>query len=950
MSKNNLKGFTHLDVSDVGNILTVSGTGGLIIPRGTTEQRPSGQNGLLRYNLTNNTVEFTINGETVAFAAASSGGGTTGTYLPRSGGLMEGDLSIGTGAKIILQGNATIDGVKPSTMQTTLNSMGASDGFLVRNTTNNTYVQRTITGTNGIKITNGSGLAGNPQISVDPFTLTFGGDVTNGSGGPAVATFSGINSTSVNLFLQTTSDRITDFRETVEDYVGAMVTSGTHTGVTVSYQDNTSNSTVPGVLNFSANPYTITLANHLAGNVTIPANRSNVTINASFTDAAHELVLRGNGSGGVDTNLNGARLRYNTGLKSTFLENLSDDPDAAIVFHTRVSSGSPQVALTLRNGQLIATTAVITNLTVTNETVASLTATTASVRTLNMMGATDKANINHLNGTEATLGSLNVTGTTILDGTLSVGGNAEVTGDFIINGSLYVAGPTTEVSSTVATVADNTIVLNKGELGVGVTNGESGIQVDRGLTTSVALVWDEATDTFITKYDDGVKAHFGGVADPTQGFHVGDRLYNDNRYLRDTNSGGLGIVVRLPSTSNPASTVTQARTLQAGSGITISNPAGQNGDPLISLNNYTITLQGSVTGVVTATNRDNITINTFSNTNDPTLIESVQDIVGGMIGTGSVQKGIYATYDDTNGKIGLDVNDFTVTLTGGVTGSALVRDLGDTIIACTVKNDSHTHDGRYYTESEMDSFFEGRNLNKYQVDWARIVSKPSPVITLQGGATGSATMNSLGSATITVTITDDSHTHDTRYYTKSQADSNYVNVTGDSMTGDLTCRNIIPAADSTHNLGSTSRKFNNIYGVTFSGTAARALYADLAERYEADAEMEPGTVVIFGGEKEITTSDRYMDTRVAGVISTQPAYMMNSEAGDDATHPYVGLKGRVPCKVVGPVQKGDMLVVSNVPGAGCACEEPRIGSVFAKALESWDGAGIGVIEVTLMSA
>lgn len=951
MSKNNLKGFTHIDVGDVGNILTVSGTGGLIMPKGTTEQRPSGQNGLLRYNLTNNTVELTINGETVAFAAAAAGGGTTGTFLPRSGGLMEGDLTIGTGARIILQGNATIDGVKPAAMQSTLNSMGASDGFLVRNTALNSYTQRTITGSNGIKVNNGNGLSGNPQITVDPFTLTFGGDVTNGSGGPAVASFSGVNSTSVNLYLQTTSDRITDLRETVEDYVGAMVTNGTRTGLTVSYQDNTSNSTVPGVLNFSANPYTITLGGHIAGTISVPADRTNVSVlNMAFTDKASELVLRGNGSG-VAGILSGARFRYNHSNESTYLENLSTMPNSAIIFQTQAADPSPPLpALTLSSGQMFANKGTITTLTVTNETVANLTANTATVTTLDMTAPTGTANINHLNGTEATIDTLHVTGNSVMDGMLQVTGDTNVSGNMFITGSLTVSGPVLEVAATNATIKDNIIVLNKGELGSGVMLGESGIEVDRGLTTSVNFVWDEVTDTFIVKYKDGNKANFGGVANPTQGYHVGDRLYNDNRYLRDTNSGGLGVVVRLPSTTNPASTVTQARTLQGGSGVTISNADGQDGDPIISLNDYTITLQGSVTGVITATNRDNITLTTYSNTDDPTLIESVQDIVGGMVGGGSVQKGIYATYDDTTGKLGLDVNDFSLTLIGGVTGSALVTDLGDTIISCTVTNDSHTHDTRYYTEMEMDSFFEGKDLNKYQVDWARIVSKPSPVITLQGGATGSATMSSLGSATITVTVTDDSHTHDTRYYTKSQADSNYVNVTGDSMTGDLTSRSIVPSADSTYNLGSATLKYNNVYGNTFSGTASQAKYADLAERYEADAVYEPGTVVIFGGDKEITTSDRFMDTRVAGVISTQPAYMMNSEAGEDSTHPYVGLKGRVPCRVVGPVQRGDMLVVSNVFGAGCACNEPRIGSVFAKALENWNGSGVGVIEVALMSA
>lgn len=93
-----------------------------------------------------------------------------------------------------------------------------------------------------------------------------------------------------------------------------------------------------------------------------------------------------------------------------------------------------------------------------------------------------------------------------------------------------------------------------------------------------------------------------------------------------------------------------------------------------------------------------------------------------------------------------------------------------------------------------------------------------------------------------------------------------------------------------------------------------ATYADLAERYEADAEYEPATVLIVGGEKEVTTTNIRADVRVAGVISTNPAFKLNGLAGTDATHPFIALQGRVPCKVIAPVRKGDRLVSSSTPG------------------------------------
>jgi hypothetical protein len=139
----------------------------------------------------------------------------------------------------------------------------------------------------------------------------------------------------------------------------------------------------------------------------------------------------------------------------------------------------------------------------------------------------------------------------------------------------------------------------------------------------------------------------------------------------------------------------------------------------------------------------------------------------------------------------------------------------------------------------------------------------------------------------------------------------------------------------------------NFSAGVMTGTATAARYADLAERYATDKEYPVGTVVVFGGEKEITISNVKMDTRVAGIISANPAYMMNCEAGTDATHPYVALAGRVPCRVVGKVKKGDMMVCSGIPGVAIATDNPRMGSMIGKALEDYDSDHIGTIEVVV---
>jgi hypothetical protein len=129
-------------------------------------------------------------------------------------------------------------------------------------------------------------------------------------------------------------------------------------------------------------------------------------------------------------------------------------------------------------------------------------------------------------------------------------------------------------------------------------------------------------------------------------------------------------------------------------------------------------------------------------------------------------------------------------------------------------------------------------------------------------------------------------------------------------------------------------------------TAASALYADIAERYEADNVYEPGTVLMHGGEKEVTLATEHATTLVAGIVSTNPAYMMNKDAGTDETHPYIALKGRVPCKVIGPIKKGELVVASGLkPGYATARQlgdDPH--AVIGKALEDFLGP-LGLIEV-----
>jgi hypothetical protein len=179
-----------------------------------------------------------------------------------------------------------------------------------------------------------------------------------------------------------------------------------------------------------------------------------------------------------------------------------------------------------------------------------------------------------------------------------------------------------------------------------------------------------------------------------------------------------------------------------------------------------------------------------------------------------------------------------------------------------------------------------------------------------------------------------------------------VSVTGNITGGNVTTAGVLNvnsgsaataivngAANAVGNIGSTTTYFNNIFA-----QATTALYADLAEVYEADADYEPGTVVSFGGTKEVTVSATEGDPTVAGVISANPSYLMNN--GLTADHrAIVALTGRVHTSVTGAVTKGAMMISAG-NGHARASAAPAMGTVIGKALENFDGES-GMIEIVV---
>jgi len=262
--------------------------------------------------------------------------------------------------------------------------------------------------------------------------------------------------------------------------------------------------------------------------------------------------------------------------------------------------------------------------------------------------------------------------------------------------------------------------------------------------------------------------------------------------------------------------------------------------------------------------------------------ERIQDIVGAMFTTTNTESGITVTYQDATGDIDLDVDDFSITLTGDVTGSGTVTNLGNVSFATTIA---------------ANSVALGTDTTGNYVG--------------AGATSGNGISGSVSSEGGTFTVT-----------------SNATN----ANTGST-----IVFRDGSGNFSAGV--------ITATTTAAR--YADLAERYTADADYEPGTVLVFGGEAEVTQCTSKYDKRIAGIVSTDPAFLMNESLEDGVS---VGLVGRLPCKVVGEVRKGDLMVSSDTAGHAEAWRDesnPPAGSVIGKALENKTGAGADVIEVVV---
>jgi len=463
-----------------------------------------------------------------------------------------------------------------------------------------------------------------------------------------------------------------------------------------------------------------------------------------------------------------------------------------------------------------------------------------------------------------------------------------------LSGDLTVNGTTTTLSTTNTVISDNLIELNNG---AGSNANDSGIVIERGSTGDNAFMgWDESADKFV----------FGTTT--ATGASTGDLTISSGTVVANTFEGALS------GNATTASAWETARTLSLAGDA--SGSASVDGSGNVSLT------------VTVADDSHNHVVGNIDG-----IEEYIQDVTGAMFSS-NTESGISVTYQDGDGTIDLNVNDPTISLTGDVTGSATMTNLGNVSISTTVAANSVA--------------LGTDTTGNYVAAGATSGSGISGSVSSEGGTftvTSNATNANTGS---TIVFRDGSGNFSAGTITASLSgtatNATNFNVAADNSTNSThyliftggTSGNQRPNSDTglTYNPSS-----NTLSTSIFSGTSTAARYADLAEMYAADAEIEPGTVVHFAGEGKLAACDTENCRTVAGIVSTDPAHLMNADQEGVA----LALAGRVPCKVTGVVNAGD-LMVSAGNGMAMANNNAALGTVIGKAIEANEG-GEGVIEV-----
>ena len=361
-----------------------------------------------------------------------------------------------------------------------------------------------------------------------------------------------------------------------------------------------------------------------------------------------------------------------------------------------------------------------------------------------------------------------------------------------------------------------------------------------------------------------------------------------------------------------------------------------------ALSGTTLSLSGAVSGVTTLTASNvagtlttpaqaNITsVGTLSSLNVTSGITAGGAISGGSV-SGSTLTGTISTASQTN--ITAVGTLTSLAVSGTITGSALSSASGNLVLSTTsarvvtssavtvtssVASDNTSTGALMVTGGAVvGGNFRAGSLYSDNLYYANGVAYTSG-----SGTVSSGTATRLAFYSATGTVLQD-----------TGANLTWATATNTlAVVGNLSVRNITTTSNNSYDIGASGAVYANVWATTFRGTTTQAQYADLAEIYDTDEEYAVGTVIVVGGDCEVTACTTDSNVSVAGVISEKPGLLMNDKGRGQA----IALRGKVPVLIIGAITRGDLIVTSAERGCGrSAGTAPEFKAVaFAIALES----------------